>query len=710
MLYEEPRRNKRRKEHLMSSQNFLTEFVTPEFLAANKPHRQGAVDEYHGTNIADPYRWLEDLSDPETQAWIAEQKNRTNTYFQTLPGFQQILAELTAIWDYPKYTVPEKHAERYFFGYNSGLQHQYVFLMQEGLHGVPRVIFDPNTKSSDGTIAVHTTFYSHDGTLMAYGLSESGSDWQDLHIRRIDDGYEYPEVLHWTRYSQIAWLPDNAGFYYSRYPATGTVAPEDQTHFQRVYFHQLGTPQAADRLVFEQPEAKERLFYPRITDDGVYLLLRVTQGTAPENRWYYRSVDSDGPFIRLLDKADANYRFLGNEGTRFYFLTTLDAPRGRIIGIDLRFPEREHWYEILPQHEKDVLHFARMVNNLFAVVSLRDVHHVLSFYTLDGRFLRDVPLPPGSITALSGEAGDHELFFRFTSFLTPGTTYRYDFVAETLEVFRQTECHFDASPYITSQVFYASKDGTRIPMFLVHKKDIVLDGTNPTLLYGYGGFRISQLPEFSLAASFWLEHGGIYAVANLRGGNEYGEEWHQAGILERKQNVFDDYIAAAEWLIAQGYTAPSRLAIHGGSNGGLLVAACLVQRPDLFGAVVCRNPLTDMLRYHRLTVGHYWTAEYGNAETSAEHFQLLSAYSPLHNVKPGAYPPTLILTADSDDRVSPAHALKFAAALQEASDGTHPILLHVQSKAGHGAGKPTGKIIEQWAMIFAFLFDLFQIA
>jgi len=270
----------------MSSQNFLTEFVTPEFLAANKPHRQGAVDEYHGTNIADPYRWLEDLSDPETQAWIAEQKNRTNTYFQTLPGFQQILAELTAIWDYPKYTVPEKHAERYFFGYNSGLQHQYVFLMQEGLHGVPRVIFDPNTKSSDGTIAVHTTFYSHDGTLMAYGLSESGSDWQDLHIRRIDDGYEYPEVLHWTRYSQIAWLPDNAGFYYSRYPATGTVAPEDQTHFQRVYFHQLGTPQAADRLVFEQPEAKERLFYPRITDDGVYLLLRVTQGTAPENRWY----------------------------------------------------------------------------------------------------------------------------------------------------------------------------------------------------------------------------------------------------------------------------------------------------------------------------------------------------------------------------------------------------------------------------------------
>ncbi len=581
----------------MSSSEFLTEFLTAAFIAAHKRQQtQPVIDDYHGTNVADPYRWLEDPSCAETHAWLSAQNRATTAYIEALPDFQQINQEITAIWDYPRYTLLEKHGQRYFFEQNSGLQQQYLLMMQRGLEGEPRRIFDPNTLSQDGTLAIHTTFFNTDGTLMAYGLSENGSDWQQVHIRRIDDNADSPEILQWTRHSLIAWRPDSLGFYYSRYPEPGTVAPEDAMHFHRVYFHTVGTPQTEDLLIYERPDAKNLKFHPRITDDGAYLLLNVTQGTTSNNRWYYRKGDSGGPFIRLLDEADATYRFIGNSGPLFYFRTTLDAPRGRIIAIDVEAPEREHWREVIPQQE-DAMHFAVLANNQLVVAFLQDVHHVLWLYTCDGHLLRNIPLPLGSIVAISGKSQDREMFFGFTSFLSPITIYRYDFSTETLAVFRQSACRFDASPYTISHIFYPSKDGTQIPLFLVHQKDLILDGTHPTILHGYGGFRISQMPEFSRAQSFWLAHGGIYAVANLRGGGEYGEEWHEAGILEKKQNVFDDFIAAAEWLIMHHYTSASRLAINGGSNGGRLVAACTVQRPDLFGAVLCRVPVIDMLRY-----------------------------------------------------------------------------------------------------------------
>ncbi len=437
-------------------------------------------------------------------------------------------------------------------------------------------------------------------------------------------------------------------------------------------------------------------------------MLHVWHGTDPENRLYYRKVDSDGPFIRLLDAADASYNLIGNNGSIFYIQTNLDAPRSRVIAIDLEHPDRANWQELIPQQE-DVISFVTMVNNQFVVTYMHDAHHEMKIYNLDGNYVQDIILPTlGSIVEISGKPQHTEMFISFTSFLYPPTIFRYDFLSGTLSLLYSASIDFEAASYETTQVFYTSKDGTRVPMFLTHKKGLVLDGNNPLLLYGYGGFDVSMTPSFTVPTLVWLENGGVYAVANLRGGGEYGEEWHRAGTLEHKQNVFDDFIAAAEWLIANKYTNTSRLAIQGGSNGGLLVAACMVQRPDLFGAVICQVPVIDMLRYHKFTVGRYWVSDYGNAETNPEHFKFMYAYSPLHNVKEGvAYPATFILAADTDDRVVPAHAKKFAATLQAANGGNNPILLRIEMKAGHGLGKPTAKVIEERSDILAFLFDRF---
>ncbi|GER87962.1 prolyl endopeptidase [Dictyobacter vulcani] len=571
------------------------------------------------------------------------------------------------------------------------------------------MVLDPNTLSPDGTISLTNQAFSHDGTFLAYGTSQSGSDWQEIHIRQVDTGKEYPEVLHWCKFSGIAWHHDNTGFFYNRLPEPGTVAEEDQSKFSRVYWHLLNTPQSEDELIFERPEAKELSFTPHISEDGQYLFLIVWNGTDPRNRLYYREVESTDPFIRLLDEADASYDLIGNDGPVFYLQTNLNAPKCRIIAIDSRQPQRENWHELIAEQD-DVIAFAQIVHQQFVITYMHDAHHQIKLYDKEGSLLQELALPTlGSVIDLSGKPDGDELFITFTSYLYPSTVFRYDFVSNTLQPLRPSQAKFDPSDYETTQVFYPSKDGTRVPMFLTHKKGLVLDGNNPVLIYGYGGFDISLTPSFGITPLLWVEHGGIYAVANLRGGNEYGEEWHEAGMLEKKQNVFDDFMAAAEWLIEQKYTQSSLVSIMGGSNGGLLVAACLVQRPDLYGAVICRVPVIDMLRYHRFTVGRYWVGEYGDAEHNAEHFAFMYAYSPLHNVRPDIqYPPTLIMTADTDDRVVPAHARKFAATLQTAQAGDAPVLLRVEMKAGHGMGKPTAKVIEEESDILAFLFKTFN--
>ncbi len=672
----------------------------------NRPttRRDNVVEDYHGTSVADPYRWLEDARSEETRAWARAQNALTRQYLDAISEREKLQQRFTDLWNYPKYSVISKEGNRYFFAKNSGLQNQSVLYMEETLEGPPSPVLDPNTFSTDGTVALTNQSFSKDGSLLVYGTSSSGSDWQELRIRRVDSATDFEEIIKWLKFTTIAWRHDNQGFYYSRFPEPDTVPIEDQANFRKVYWHQIGTPQSQDQLIFERPDAKELGFLPYMSHDGQYLLLDVSHGTDPKNRIYYREEGSDQPFVRLLDKADAHYDFIDNDGTTFYFHTNLDAPHGRIIAIDIAHPEPANWRVLVPEQE-DVIALVQRVNHQFVVQYMHAASHRLKLYNTDGSFVREIELPTsGSITEMSGKPDDTELFINFTSYLYPPGIYHYDFRSDTLSLLHSSEIKFDVSKYQTTQVFYPSKDGTRISMFLTHRKDLPLDGNNPTLLYGYGGFDISLTPTFNIPPLLWIEKGGIYAVANLRGGNEYGEEWHLAGMLEKKQNVFDDFIAAAEWLIANKYTSTARLAINGRSNGGLLVAACMVQRPDLYGAVVCGVPVIDMLRYHKFTVGRYWIPEYGDAEHNPEHFKFLYAYSPLHNVKEGVeYPPTLILTAESDDRVVPAHSMKFAATLQAAQKGENPILLWVEMKAGHGMGKPTSKVIEEESDMLAFL-------
>ena len=678
------------------------------------------VDVYHGTEVPDPYRWLEDADAKETQSWVAKQNKLTSSFLAAVPVREKIETRLRNLLNYPRYSAPYKQGSRYFFWKNDGLQNQSVLYFQQTLESKPSVVINPNLLSKDGTIAVSTTAVSEDGALLAYAISRSGSDRQKIKIRTIESREDYEETLQWCRFTRIAWKHDNTGFFYNRFPDPNTVAAEDQTNYNRVYWHKLGTPQSQDQLIYERLDNKELGFAPSITEDGKFLILNVYHGTDPKNRVYYRPIQSNGPFIRLLDDADARYDFVGNVDSVFYFNTDLDAPRGRLIAIDINNPARSNWRTILSQAD-DVIDYIGFINNHFVVTYMHDVRHKLNIYSLDGAFVREIPLPAlGRVGSLSGRQDDTEMFFSFTSFLFPNTSYRYDFRVERLTVFQKPKIDFDPSGYRTIQVFYRSKDGTRVPMFITHKKGLKLDGNNPTLLYGYGGFNINIKPSFSTSVINWLEMGGVYAVANLRGGSEYGEAWHQVGMLDKKQNVFDDFIAAAEWLIENKYTNSKRIAIRGGSNGGLLVAACMLQRPDLFGAVVCQVPVADMLRYHKFTVGRYWIPEYGNAEASAEHFKFLYAYSPLHNVEAGlSYPPIFVTSADTDDRVVPSHAKKFVATLQakapvlsceSKNGGENPILLRVETKAGHGGGKPISKVIDEQADIYAFLFKVLDMS
>ncbi|HPT83450.1 MAG TPA: prolyl oligopeptidase family serine peptidase [Limnochordia bacterium] len=660
------------------------------------------IDDFHGTLVADPYRWLENSQEPEVQEWVSRQNELTAQFLSTTDVRQAIKARLQELWDYPRTFLPRQAGPWFFYQYNSGLQNQPILCRQEGLTGQREVVLDPNRWSGDGTVAISNFSADEQGRFLAYTISVHGSDRQEIRIRDLERNQDLPEVLKWCRFTNMAWYKD-LGFYYNRYPQPGTVPPEDENNYNQIYWHSLGTPQEDDVLVFELPEEKELSFHPSVTWDGEYLVLHVSHGTDDRNGLFYRRLGEGPEFVRLFEPGEAAYHFLGNSGTTFYFATNWQAPRGRIIAVDLTQPGKEHWVEILPEQD-GVVDQARYVHGCFVVAFLHNAHSKLCIYDGRGTLVREVELPAlGSVEGLWARQDGEEFLFSFTSFLHPTTIYHYDLKGHKLQLFSAASYRFDPEEYQTSQVFYTSKDGTKVSMFLVHKRDLQLDGTNPALLYGYGGFNIAITPFFSPSRLWWLEQGGVYAVANLRGGSEYGEEWHRTGMLEKKQNVFDDFMAAAEWLVEQGYTSRERLVIEGRSNGGLLVSAVLVQRPELFGAVVCAVPVTDMLRFHKFTVGRYWIPEYGNAEANPEHFRFLYKYSPLHNVKPAQYPPTIIVTADGDDRVVPAHAYKLAAALQEAQKGSAPILLRVDTKAGHGHGKPTAKIVEEQSDIYGFL-------
>jgi len=667
--------------------------------------RGDVVDDFHGTRVADPYRWMEDLDAPETSDWIARENALTRSYLDSYPARAALATRLTELFDYERYSLPQRHGDRRFYTRNDGLQNQAVLYMQHVDGGEPAVVLDPNRLSADGTIALTSLGFSEDGTLLAYGLSSAGSDWQEIRVRDVDAGRDFDDVLRWCRFSNIAWKGDRSGFWYNRFPADGEPGSGQQGTHSRVCWHTPGTPQAADAVVHHDDRNPELGFAPMTTRDGRYLVLVVYHGTDPDNGVYFRAQDGDAPFTRLVEPGVASFDPIETVGRTLYLRTNLNAPRGRVMAVDLDRPALENWREIIPQ-QADVIDGVSLVNHRLLVTYMRDARSVLVLHHLDGSTDREIVLPGiGTVDGTSGRVEDTAMFYSFTSFTYPTTLFHYDFAANRSSVFRAPRVDFDAAQYETRQVFYTSKDGTRIPMFITARKDIPRDGTHPALLYGYGGFNINMTPSFSPSRLVWLENGGIYAVACLRGGGEYGEEWHRQGVLERKQNVFDDFIAAGEYLIRENYTTKARLVIQGGSNGGLLTAAVTIQRPDLFGVVLCHVPVIDMLRYHRFTIGKYWVSDYGNAEASAQDFAYLMRYSPLHNVKPGvACPPMLITTADHDDRVFPAHALKFAATVQANDGGDNPILLRVETQAGHGAGKPVSKLIEEQADIYAFVF------
>jgi prolyl oligopeptidase len=665
------------------------------------------VDDYFGTRIADPYRWLEDLDSAETAKWVEAQNQLTFGYLDAIPERARIRERLTTLWNYERYGVPSREGSRYVFARNDGLQNQAVIYKADALDAPPSLLIDPNTLSPDGTVALTDAAFSDDGRWMAYATSASGSDWKEWRVRDVATATDTPDRLQWSKFSRAAWLPDGSGFFYGRYAAPPPGAALDGVNKnQQVYFHRAGTAQERDELVYERPDHPEWLFDVEVTEDGRFLVVSQNEGTEPKNRVFLRDLTRPGSTIEpFLDRFDASYTVVGNDGDRFYVVTDLGAPRKRLVAIDRAASEPSGWRTIVAEPPgRDVLAEVTMVADRFLVVTRVDAHDRLRVHRLDGSIERDVTLPGiGSLGSVSGRRRDREAFYDFTSYTFPTTVFRLELASGVSTIFREPEVAFRPEDFETVQLFYRSKDGTRVPMFISHRKGLTRDGQNPTYLYGYGGFDVSMTPAFSPAVIAWLEMGGVYAVANLRGGGEYGRAWHDAGRLANKQNVFDDFIAAAEFLTAERYTSTPKLAIGGGSNGGLLVGAVLNQRPDLFGAAVPAVGVMDMLRFHKFTIGWAWTSDYGSADTR-DGFETLVKYSPLHNIKPGTrYPATFIVTADHDDRVVPLHSFKYAAALQAAQGGTAPVLIRIETKAGHGAGKPTSKLIDERTDQWAFL-------
>ena len=675
--------------------------------------RGNQVDEYHGVKVADPYRWLEQdvRKSKEVADWVAAENKVTDAYLAKIPQRDRIRKRLTELWNYPKYSAPYKRGGRYFYLKNDGLQNQSVLYTLDKLGARPRLLIDPNKWSKDGTVALAAFSPSDDGKHIAYGVAEAGSDWNTWHVLDVSNGQTLEDELKWVKFSGAAWTKDGKGFFYSRYdePKPGE-AFQSTNRNQKLCYHKVGTPQGKDVIVYRRADHPDWGFNADTTDDGKYLIITTWKGTDSRYRITYKDLSEPlAAPVDLIDRFENDYSFIGNEGPVFYFKTDLAAPRGRLIAIDTRKPEKTSWKEITPQ-AKESLREVHLVGNRFIANYLKDAHSQVRVFALDGKPVREVELPGlGTADGFGGKQKDNETFYSFSSFTTPPTIYRYDVDSGKSSVFRKSEVKFNQEDYEVKQVFCTSKDGTRVPIFLSMKKGIKLDGKNPTLLYGYGGFDIPITPSFSISRVAWLEMGGVLAVANLRGGGEYGQEWHKAGIKLKKQNVFDDFIAAAQWLIDNKYTSPKKLAIQGRSNGGLLVGAVMTQRPDLFGACLPGVGVMDMLRFHKFTAGRFWVDDYGSAD-NPEEFKALYAYSPYHNLKKGVkYPATLVTTADTDDRVVPGHSFKFIAMLQYCQGGPAPVLARIETRAGHGAGKPTAKQIEEVADEWAFLVKNLQV-
>ncbi len=661
-------------------------------------------DNYHGTKVADPYRWLEDANSADTHDWVTAQNKLTQAYLGQIPGRAAIKARLTALWNYERFSVPVKEGGRYFYSRNDGLQNQAVLYVMDSLDGAPRLLLDPNKLASDGTVALAGTAVSPDGKYLAYGTAASGSDWNEWKVRDIDSGKDLADELKWVKFSGASWSKDGGGFFYSRFDAPQEATKlADVNYFQKLYFHKVGTPQGDDVLMYDRPDHKEWGFGGQVSDDGHYLIISVSEGTANKNRVFFKDLrQQDGKVLPLLDGFDAAYHFIDNDGPVFFFSTDNHAPRSRVVAIDSRAPAPADWKEIVPEAGPTLVD-ANLINRQLVLNYLSDARSLVKVVDLAGKPVREVALPGiGSVAGFGGKRGDGDTFYSFTSFTTPTAIYRYDLKTGKSSMYRQPKVDVDPDAFETRQQFFTSRDGTRVPMFIVAKKGLKLDGNNPTYLYGYGGFNISLTPSFSVANLAWMEMGGVFVMANLRGGGEYGESWHIAGTKLQKQNVFDDFIGAAEWLVANKVTSPAKLAIGGGSNGGLLVGAAMTQRPELFAAAVPQVGVMDMLRFHKFTIGWAWTSDYGSSD-NADEFKALFRYSPLHNLKPACYPATMVTTADHDDRVVPAHSFKFAATAQAAQIGTAPILIRIDTKAGHGAGKPTAKQIEEVADRWGFL-------
>lgn len=660
------------------------------------------IDEYFRTRVEDPYRWLEDLNSDETREWIAKQNSLTENFLESIPFRDDLKKHLTELWDYEKYSSPRKVGEYYLFFKNDGLQEQSVVYIQKGLDAEPEMFIDPNTFSEDGSISLAGIFPSKDHKYCGYGIQKGGSDWVEFFVRDIVTGEDLDDHIHWAKFTGMAWYKD--GFYYSRYPE-----PEEdeklkaKNEYHTVYYHRLGDSQSEDSLIYRDNEHPQRSFHAGVTEDEKYMILYGSEGAAGENCLFYKDLERDSDIRAVVDNFDARYGVVDTHEDNLIVITDKDAPKFRLVLIDPAHPDKDNWQTVLPESEH-VLENVSYLDGKIIANYLQDASSRVKVYTIAGAHQYDIDLPGiGSISGFGGEKEDRETFFTFTSFDTPSTIYRYDVRENRYTVFRESNARVNPDDYIVKQQFFESKDGTRIPMFIVHKRGLELDGSNPTLLYGYGGFNISLTPSFAISRMPLLQSGCVFAMANLRGGGEYGEEWHRAGMLENKQNVFDDFTAAAEYLIDEQYTSPEKLAIHGGSNGGLLVGAVVNQRPDLFKVAMPAVGVMDMLRYHTFTIGWAWKSEYGSSEDE-DHFDNLYSYSPLHNIEEGVqYPAVLVTTADHDDRVFPGHSFKYIAALQEKQRGNNPALIRIETKVGHGAGTATSKTISLYTDLWSFM-------
>jgi prolyl oligopeptidase len=673
------------------------------------------TDTYHGVVVADPYRWLEDDNSPATKEWVAQQNKVTDAFLEAMPQRQSVRKLYTTLYNFEKYGVPYREGGRYFWTRNDGLQPQNVLYTARKLKDTPQVALDPNTLSTDGTVALSGVAPSRDGKLLAYGIAGAGSDWQSWKVRDLQTGKDLADNIQWIKFSGTAWTADNKGFFYARYDAPKEgAALTGVNYFQKLYYHRIGTVQAQDVLVFDNPAEKEWGFGAEVSDDGQQLYINVWKGTGNKNGLLTLALPggayTGGTPTPITISFDAEYSPVALHGQQLIVKTTLGAPKGKLIAIDLKHPAPAQWKTLVTE-AADSMTFASGVGGKLLLGYLHDASTLVRLHAANGKTLSQVVLPGvGTAAGFTGRWQNKETFFSFSNFTTPGAIYRLDVATGKTSLFKQASTAFDSAQFETQRVFVTSKDGTRLPVFIAHRKGLVLDGNNPTLLYSYGGFNISMTPSYAVTAATWMQMGGVYVLAAIRGGGEYGEDWHQAGTKLKKQNVFDDFIATAQWLIDQRYTRPERLAINGGSNGGLLVGAVANQRPDLFGAAVPQVGVMDMLRYHKFTIGWAWANDYGTVDNEDE-FKALLAYSPLHTIKSGArYPAILVTTADHDDRVVPAHSFKYAAALQAVETGPAPKLIRIETSAGHGAGKPTQKIIEERADILAFIANAFHMA